>query len=94
MVFETSNKYRPLHAQPAKLSLGHAVTRYRGGPDREADHANADGSLDQPWMIYYSANWQLCEERIADDSACADDATVGSLVRDVVNEHTNWFCRA
>ncbi len=38
-------------------------------------------------MMYYSANWQLCEERIDDDSAFADDATVGSLVRDLDNEH-------
>ncbi len=53
-----------------------------------------DRGFDERGMRLCSVNWQLCEERIDDDSAFADDATVGSLVRDLVNEHTNWFRRA
>lgn len=34
-------------------------------------------------MMYYSANWQLCEERIDDDSPFTDDPTHADIDRHV-----------
>ncbi len=49
---------------------------------KQAD-TDFDGTLDQQRMRYYSAGWQLCEERIDDDWPFTDDPTHADIDRHV-----------
>ncbi|MEE8154258.1 MAG: hypothetical protein V3T53_04785 [Phycisphaerales bacterium] len=48
-----------------------------------SDTPGSGSGLDQLRMMYYSAGWQLCEERIDDDSPFTDDPTSGDIDRHV-----------